>query len=60
LCLEKKVDGYPTWDFADGSRVTGEQSLRVLAEKTGCQLPIEANDTPAPVTSDPEKSGTAN
>ncbi len=38
-CTEKKISGYPTWEFADGSRETGEVSLQKLAEKTGCELP---------------------
>lgn len=39
LCLDKKINGYPTWDFADGSRLEGEVRLSELAEKTGCALP---------------------
>ena len=38
-CQEAKINGYPTWEFADGSRLTGEVSLATLAEKTGCELP---------------------
>ena len=39
VCTEKKIEGYPTWEFADGSRETGELSLSRLAGKTGCELP---------------------
>ena len=39
ICAEKKIEGYPTWEFADGSRESGEIPLRRLAEKTGCALP---------------------
>jgi hypothetical protein len=39
VCVEKKVEGYPTWEFADGSRLVGEIALSQLAEKTSCQLP---------------------
>ncbi len=39
ICKEKKIEGYPTWEFADGSRESGELPLRRLAEKTGCVLP---------------------
>ena len=39
VCQEKKITGYPTWEFADGSRESGEVSLEKLAEKTGCQQP---------------------
>lgn len=38
-CTEKGVKGYPTWVFADGSRLEGEIALTRLAEKTGCELP---------------------
>lgn len=39
VCQDKKIEGYPTWDFADGSRETGEVPLARLSEKTGCRLP---------------------
>lgn len=39
VCSDKKVDGYPTWEFADDSRESGELTLERLAEKTGCSLP---------------------
>lgn len=39
ICKEKNITGYPTWEFADGSRESGEVSLQKLSEKTGCQLP---------------------
>lgn len=40
-CIDKKIEGYPTWEFADGSRLTGEISLQQLADKTSCLLPAE-------------------
>ncbi len=39
VCKDAKIEGYPTWRFADGSEATGEQPLATLAEKTGCPLP---------------------
>lgn len=42
VCQEAKIEGYPTWDFPDGSRVTGTQSLEALSQSTACPLP-EAN-----------------
>lgn len=39
VCKDKGIESYPTWEFSDGSRLTGEQSLDTLAEKTGCVLP---------------------
>ena len=41
LCTQKKVESYPTWIFADGSRTTGEQQLAELALRTSCVLPKE-------------------
>jgi hypothetical protein len=39
ICIDKKVDSYPTWEFADGSRLSGEIPLQQLADKTSCVLP---------------------
>ena len=39
VCKDNNVGSYPTWEFADGSRETGELSPEKLAEKTGCELP---------------------
>lgn len=41
MCKDEKIEGYPTWVFADGTRASGEQSFEQLAEKTGCALPAE-------------------
>lgn len=38
-CKDAGVEGYPTWEFSDASRLGGEQSLETLAEKSGCALP---------------------
>ncbi|MCC7436360.1 hypothetical protein IT402_00580 [Candidatus Nomurabacteria bacterium] len=38
ICKEKEIPGYPTWIFADESRLSGEQTLEALAEKTSCPL----------------------
>ncbi len=37
-CKEKNITGYPTWEFADGSRESGEVPLNKLSEKTGCKI----------------------
>lgn len=39
VCLEKKIQSYPTWTFADGSALNGEIPLQQLADKTSCILP---------------------
>lgn len=38
-CADKNITSYPTWEFADGSRLLGEVTFEQLAEKTSCQLP---------------------
>ncbi len=37
-CADAKIQGYPTWQFADGSRKSGELSLVELASSTSCVL----------------------
>lgn len=39
VCKDAKIDSYPTWVFADASRLLGEVPLSQLAEKTSCTLP---------------------
>lgn len=39
ICKDKKIEGYPLWIFADGTRASGLQSLLQLSEKTQCLLP---------------------
>lgn len=39
VCTDAKIEGYPTWVFADGSRLSGEQTFEKLAEKTSCAVP---------------------
>jgi thiol-disulfide isomerase/thioredoxin len=39
VCKEKRIDGYPLWEFADGERKSGEVSVDELSRKTSCPLP---------------------
>jgi hypothetical protein len=39
VCIDKNIQSYPTWYFPDGSSSTGELSLDILSQKTGCPLP---------------------
>ena len=39
VCIDKKITGYPTWIFTDGSQLTGEVPLDQLAQKTSCEMP---------------------
>jgi thiol-disulfide isomerase/thioredoxin len=38
-CIDAKVTSYPTWIFADGSVLEGEQQFSTLSEKTSCAVP---------------------
>ena len=38
ICIDEDIQTYPTWEFRDGSRVTGVQSLQQLSELSGCEL----------------------
>ncbi len=38
-CKQAGVEGYPTWTFADGAKLSGEQTLQTLADRSGCTLP---------------------
>jgi thiol-disulfide isomerase/thioredoxin len=43
-CIDKKIESYPTWELADGTRLPVESSagvsLETLAAKTSCELPL--------------------
>lgn len=43
ICKDKKIEGYPTWELKDGTRLPVESqsgvSLETLAAKTSCILP---------------------
>lgn len=43
-CAAAGIEAYPTWEFADGSRVDGEMEITALAEKTACALPSEQSE----------------
>jgi hypothetical protein len=38
-CDDLGIQGYPTWQFPDGSRETGERTFEELAAKTNCSVP---------------------
>lgn len=56
VCIDAGVEQYPTWEFADGSRLTGERSLEELAAKTNCPLP---DDESASDEGEIEEGGTS-
>lgn len=40
ICIDKKIEGYPTWEFVDGSRLSGERTFAELGEKAACPVPV--------------------
>ncbi|MDQ5901432.1 MAG: hypothetical protein QG580_147 [Patescibacteria group bacterium] len=45
VCIDANIQSYPTWAFADGSRLAGEQDLQTLAAKTGCEAFLPENQS---------------
>ncbi len=41
VCIDKKIEGYPAWEFADGTRVSGKMTIEQLVEKTACSISQE-------------------
>lgn len=41
ICIDKNIQSYPTWEFPDGTRVTGQQTFEELAAKTSCAVPAK-------------------
>jgi len=39
VCTQAGIKRFPTWVFADGTRVEGAHELEFLGEQTGCSLP---------------------
>jgi hypothetical protein len=37
ICDNEKIENYPTWIFADGTRMIGTAKLETLALRTGCK-----------------------
>ena len=38
ICQQAGIESYPTWEFADGQRVSGELSFSALSEMSGCEF----------------------
>jgi hypothetical protein len=44
VCTEMGIESYPTWVLADGTRVSGVQSLETLAALTGCEAALSGSE----------------
>lgn len=40
VCIDEGIESYPTWEFADGERLSGYTPMDVIAERTSCELPV--------------------
>jgi hypothetical protein len=40
-CTDLGIQSYPTWQFPDGTKETGEKTFAELAAKTNCPAPIQ-------------------
>ncbi|MDO8460351.1 MAG: hypothetical protein Q7S74_04535 [Nanoarchaeota archaeon] len=38
VCKDAGIEGYPTWDFGGGVRLSGEVSFDELSQRSGCPL----------------------
>ena len=38
LCIDKGIEGYPTWIFPDEKKFEGEQTLEKLSQESNCAL----------------------
>lgn len=54
-CVDAGITGYPSWIFADGAKLEGEQSLLTLSDRSGCQLSQVVRDLEG--FSDSERGG---
>lgn len=42
VCIDERIQAYPTWEFADGSRREGEMQPEQLAYLAGCESALES------------------
>ena len=48
VCIDKGIKSYPTWQFKDGTLVTGVETFAELAQKSGCPYSSVTASPPAP------------
>ncbi len=46
---DEEINSFPTWEFQDGSRLTGEQSLATLSQRSGVAIPQSNQPSIAPI-----------
>ncbi len=48
--IDEGIIEYPTWEFPDGSRVTGEQTLQTLSQRSGVAIPQSSTPSMAGIS----------
>lgn len=43
VCIDNQIQSYPTWIFADGTKLSGTQDMETLASATGCEAFLPEN-----------------
>ena len=38
ICIDKKIQSYPTWIKPDGTSINGEHTIKEIADFAGCQI----------------------
>ncbi len=38
ICSNEGITGYPTWEFGEGTRLSGRLSVEQLSQNSGCEL----------------------
>lgn len=49
IAIDLQITGYPTWEFADGSRLLGTQTLEALSLQSGIPIPRGSQPSFAPI-----------
>lgn len=57
IAIDQNITSYPTWVFANGSRLEGEQTLAALATKVGIAIPQSSTPSVAAISNSTVESG---
>lgn len=49
IAIDEGITEYPTWEFPDGSRLTGVQTLQTLSQKSGVAIPQSSTPSMASI-----------
>ena len=49
IAIDEGIGVFPTWEFPDGSRLEGQQSLETLSERSGVEIPTGNDPSFVPI-----------